>query len=175
LFVSTIIAVLFSFIYQFFNLSYLHASIVNKEIQFPFEFNFISKFNYETYDYLRIIFLVPILEELFYRYILQNRLNKIFSPFIAILLSSILFSIGHFNLENFSMFLIAGVLLGYSYHYTKNISIAIYTHILINFLITFTVITEPITNFYIGMTIIMFIVTIIILLIYKYKVQLNEN
>lgn len=174
LLISTIIGVLFSLIYQYVNLCYLYSSIINKEIRFLSKFYYLSMYNYQLYDTLRIVIIVPILEELFYRYILQNKLSEILNPFIAILVSSILFSIGHFDFENFLIFLVSGILLGYSYHYTKNLSISIYIHILINFLLTFTVLSEPITNYYMGVGIIVFIGVIIVKIIGKYKVQLNE-
>lgn len=76
---------------------------------------------------------MPILEELYYRRILLNSISIKFNSFIAILISSLLFSIGHLDFENTFQFFIMGLILGYFYLKTKKIGLSILLHAFINF------------------------------------------
>ena len=98
---------------------------------------------------------------------------------LAIIFSSILFSFGHLDLENIWIFLINGIFLGFIYLNTKNIYAAIYTHILINFLITFTNLNSVSNT--IGLAVYIISISLIIILIYylskitKKKLLINKS
>lgn len=84
--------------------------------------------------------LVPVLEELFYRGVLQGRLQQLMPPGLAILLSSLLFALGHsqyhqpnvLNLGTFALLLATALVLGGLYWRTGSLWPGMLAHGLIN-------------------------------------------
>ncbi len=89
----------------------------------------------ENYNLFRIIILTPVLEEVFYRRLILNSLSKKINILSSLIISSLFFAFGHLDLDNFIFFFIGGVLLGYTYLYTKKIIYPILLHCVINILI----------------------------------------
>ncbi len=102
-------------------------------------------FKVKDYRYLKIlpfniiaaIILHPIIEEFIYRGVIYNRLKKISSVRIAIIISAIFFSFTHipnygFNIKIFTITII-GIFLAYSYEKTKNIWTSVFIHSIYNF------------------------------------------
>ena len=87
---------------------------------------------FTVYGLLRLLLIVPILEELFYRKLILSSLLKKYGVYISIIVSSILFSIGHLDFNNSIIFLVYGILLGVTYWKTKSIYYPILLHIFIN-------------------------------------------
>lgn len=88
-------------------------------------------------EYIMAIFIMAffpaLFEEIFFRGALQNLFEKWWkSPFVAILISSIVFSIIHFSIYLFLTRLILGFVLGFMYYKTKNIWVNIIAHFLNN-------------------------------------------
>ena len=81
---------------------------------------------------LRSVIIAPILEEFYYRRILQKSLLSKYKPYIAILISSLFFSIGHLSIGQLMPAFIAGIVLGYAYYKSQNILVPIGLHIIVN-------------------------------------------
>ncbi len=94
---------------------------------------------YNLYGIIRVLILVPILEEVFYRRIILNSLLEKHSAILAILVSSVMFSVGHLDFNNSFIFLGFGILLGTIYWKTRNVYYSIVLHIFINFLTVFLI------------------------------------
>lgn len=78
-------------------------------------------------------FFPALFEEIFFRGALQNLFEKWWrSPFMAILISSVIFSIIHFSIYLFLTRLILGFVLGLMYYKTKNIWVNVVAHFLNN-------------------------------------------
>jgi membrane protease YdiL (CAAX protease family) len=72
-------------------------------------------------------------EELIFRGIVQNKLAEgLANPHMAIVISSILFGLTHMQLERILPLSFLGVLLGYSYYYSRSIFVPIILHFLNN-------------------------------------------
>lgn len=83
---------------------------------------------------LLIIALVPAIgEELLFRGVLQKELTDYMSnKHLAIIISSLIFSIFHFQLASLLPKFIIGLILGYSFYWTKNIVFPIIIHLFNN-------------------------------------------
>src|SRR5205085_7435623 len=83
---------------------------------------------------LFIIALLPaIFEETFFRGGLQNFLTRWFkSPWVAILLTSIIFSIIHLSYYGFFVRFALGVILGFIFYYSGSLWLSILFHLLFN-------------------------------------------
>jgi len=120
----------------------LHYPLWSLYLEFSLE-----KFNetYNTYNFfnlygiIRVLILVPILEEVFYRRIILNSLLEKHSAIFAILVSSVMFSVGHLDFNNSFIFLGFGILLGTIYWKTRNIYYSIGLHVFINLLTVFLI------------------------------------
>lgn len=104
-----------------------------------------EKLNYDTSEMLLsigIFTIVAVVEETLLRgYILKNLMLS-FNKYIALVISSLLFSIMHAANPNFDLFaffdlFLAGILLGLSYIYTKNLWFPIALHFSWNFFQSF--------------------------------------
>lgn len=91
-----------------------------------------------VFYYVNIVFLGPVLEEIFYRKIIQNEIQKKYHAVWAILISSLLFSIGHMNYLQIQMSFLFGLIAGYLYLKTKRITITILLHSLVNLFVIVT-------------------------------------
>lgn len=85
------------------------------------------------YEFFRTILIIPVLEEIFYRKIIFEKINAKYSLVIAMFLSSFLFSLGHLDLDFFFIPYFVGLVLSYSYYQTSNLFVPILIHVLINF------------------------------------------
>ncbi|GAA0862594.1 hypothetical protein GCM10008917_08490 [Paraclostridium tenue] len=96
---------------------------------------------------IQIVIVGPILEELVFRGILLKSLLKKYynKPLKAILYSSIVFAIVHFNLIQGITAFGGAILLGFIYYYTKSIKICILLHLINNLLV---IIPMPINLFW---------------------------
>ena len=83
---------------------------------------------------LILVALLPALgEELIFRGIVQNKLSELIAnPHIAILIASLLFGLTHMQLERILPLSFLGLLLGYSYYYSRSIIVPIILHLLNN-------------------------------------------
>ena len=80
--------------------------------------------------------IVPaIVEELYFRGVLQDSLIKLFRPIFGIILTAAIFSAIHFSVLGFVERLIAGLILGFVYFYSKNIILSMLIHFLNNTLV----------------------------------------
>ncbi|WP_175418862.1 CPBP family intramembrane glutamic endopeptidase [Aureibaculum algae] len=99
--------------------------------------SFKSSYNFLSIDffyYLAIIVVAnPILEELFFRKIMITEINNKFGAFGAVLVSSLLFSVVHLEVNQMQSAFVVGVVLGYIYLKTNNVTITILLHMLFNF------------------------------------------
>lgn len=93
--------------------------------------------SFQSYRFFKLILIGPILEEIFYRRIILNNLLQKYNVYFSILLSSLLFSIGHMDFDYTFVFLVFGILIGTFYWKTGNLYLTILLHIFINFLTVF--------------------------------------
>ena len=77
---------------------------------------------------LLLIFISPLIEELYFRRILLNRLIFLIGPFWAIIITSIYFTIIHFNILASPNFFIFSIILGVIYMTTKSLIQCIILH-----------------------------------------------
>lgn len=88
-------------------------------------------------DLLLNLFVVAITpaigEELLFRGVIQKELNRhLNNPHIGIIITSIIFSAIHMSVEGFPARFMLGLVLGYTYHFTKNLWYPILLHLLNN-------------------------------------------
>lgn len=88
-------------------------------------------------EYIMAIFIMAffpaLFEEVFFRGTLQSLFEKWWkNPFVAILVSSVIFSIIHFSIYLFLTRVILGFVLGYMFYKTKNIWVNVVAHFLNN-------------------------------------------
>jgi len=76
-----------------------------------------------------ICLLAPVLEEFFVRGVVLNRLLTWMNPWVAILISAVMFGAIHWNPVQFINATILGLFFGYAYIKTKNLTIPILMHI----------------------------------------------
>lgn len=74
----------------------------------------------------------PILEEVVFRGFLQTALTKYMRPWIAVILSALIFAAVHFDLDVFPLLFVMGLLLGWLYAYTRSIWPSVALHFLNN-------------------------------------------
>ncbi|MEL6122937.1 MAG: type II CAAX endopeptidase family protein [Bacteroidota bacterium] len=83
-------------------------------------------------------------EELIFRGILQKKLSHQWSnPHLAVIISSVVFAGIHMQAERFPALFVLGVLLGYSFHYTRSIWVPIILHLLNNSIQVLAVYASP--------------------------------
>lgn len=78
------------------------------------------------------VILAPLWEELIFRGLLYGYLKSRMSVFAALLVSSLIFSAYHFNLNALMPLLIVGIATGYIYERTRSLYFAIFFHALFN-------------------------------------------
>lgn len=100
-----------------------------------FESSFAMIFEYKVAAFIMVVVLAPILEELIFRgLILRGMLNANISPWVAIILSSLLFGIAHLNPWQFLGAGMIGLALGFIYWRTQSLWLVIFLHSLNNFI-----------------------------------------
>lgn len=92
----------------------------------------------KIYFLIRGLLIMPFFEEILYRGIIQNKLSENYTAFIAIVISSIFFGIGHMQLEQSVVTFFSGLLIGFIYYKTKNLTSAVMIHMFINVFANFT-------------------------------------
>lgn len=85
----------------------------------------------------------PIFEEILFRGIMLNGLVKKYSNKMAIITSSIIFGLVHFNIYQFSMAFLFGLFLAFLYLKTHSIILCIFAHIFHNIYTTVTLLYLP--------------------------------
>lgn len=171
LLICTLLVVSFLVIYPFLNILYLVESVSKEVFLFPLNLNLSIFEQNSSYYFIRTLFIVPVLEELFYRYIIQNKFKTFLSTFWSVFFTSFLFSLGHLDVENFFTFIFSSIFLGYIYHFSKNLSLCLYVHILLNFLINLTSLEISNFNYFYNLTLIIIAIFFIVFLINKLKIK----
>jgi len=81
-----------------------------------------------TIKLISYVLITPVFEEIFWRKQIMGQLLKKYPPVMAIVLSSILFAIGHLRIIDFVTLFIWGLLLGFVYYRTNSIEASILLH-----------------------------------------------
>lgn len=87
---------------------------------------------YKTLIAVSAIVLAPLLEELFFRGLLQSMLRKYINPWPAILIASVIFTCVHPQVQNLPALLALGIVLGYNYERCGRLWPSILIHMLFN-------------------------------------------
>ncbi len=133
-----LIAIVVFIIYPAGNPFYFINSLMDHKLDF-FEFrepSFHTKS--QIYFYIKGIVIGPILEELFYRKMILSKLMENHTAVFSIFISSILFSLGHLDFQNFIQLFFIGLIYGFVYYKSNSVLSSILLHSLVNFLIGFT-------------------------------------
>jgi membrane protease YdiL (CAAX protease family) len=83
--------------------------------------------------YIYAVLFSPVFEELICRKILTRAINKYFNWWMAASISSLLFSLLHFNLTGFLGYAFIGLIWCYYYRKSNNILVPILSHFLFNY------------------------------------------
>lgn len=87
----------------------------------------------DIYLFIKIFFLAPIYEELFYRRIIFTRFKERYGLIKAMIFSSLFFAFGHFDFSvNLLSFFLAGLIFSYIYYKTNSILTVILLHAFCN-------------------------------------------
>jgi membrane protease YdiL (CAAX protease family) len=139
-----------------------------------FQNEFYSNFNQNPYEnsYLlfRAVILVPFFEEIIFRYFVISELMKRHNSIVAVIMSSILFSLIHMDLEQSLYAFVIGIFFGYLFVKKMNIWLIIFLHSALN--IAFSFFTVEQVNFAvsnIGIFSISFLSFLTIILIFRNK------
>lgn len=82
---------------------------------------------------LVVIAILPaFLEEWFFRGTMQRLFSEKFNSHVAIIITSIIFSVIHFEFSAFLPRIVLGIVLGYIFYFSGNIWLAIFTHLFNN-------------------------------------------
>ncbi len=93
----------------------------------------ISEFRLSTLiRFIGIVLIVPIFEEIFWRKQILGLLLKKYSPVISIIVSSLLFALGHLRFNDIVSLFIWGLLFALVYYLTKSLESSILLHSLSN-------------------------------------------
>jgi membrane protease YdiL (CAAX protease family) len=92
-----------------------------------------SNINHQILIIICMAFIPALSEELFFRGFLQKILGDKLDIHLAILFASLLFSVFHFEIVAFFYRFLFGVILGYLYYFTKNLTPSILLHFINNF------------------------------------------
>ena len=114
--------------------------ILNNEIYFfttQFSFQEISIKTALYYFPLHII--GPIIEELIFRGLIQQKLYESYNPLKSILLTSVLFTLLHFPPERFFNIFLTGIFFGFIFHRFKSLSLSIFAHLSFNLFVSLTI------------------------------------
>jgi len=84
------------------------------------------------YSFLMIVIAAPVLEELLFRGVILDGLLKNYSPFRAILFSSLIFGLAHLNPWQFVETFFAGLIIGWIYFETNSLLPCIFIHVFAN-------------------------------------------
>jgi len=91
---------------------------------------------------IMVVLAAPVLEELIFRGIILDGFLKRYSPWKAIIISSILFGIVHFNPWQFVSAALLGVFIGWIYTKTHNLLLAMFIHFVNNLIPSIMMLTS---------------------------------
>lgn len=127
--------------FSFFYLSFI--------VEISFRFSFVNRLMADYYEMMSYadrfntvqlilvsittVLFVPIAEELLFRGIILQEFLRTMKPSVAIVLSSALFAIMHFQIIQVGYAFFCGLIIGAAYYYSKSIYITIIIHIIFNF------------------------------------------
>ena len=117
----------YPFLSNSFNLSEIKLSLEN--IYFS-----IDKITFSGYHFLRLLLITPLLEELFFRKLILSKLNFNLGYYKSIIITSILFSISHLDINNLLIFFIGSLILCSIYLKTNKLIYSFLFHVLMNLL-----------------------------------------
>jgi hypothetical protein len=117
----------YPFLSNSFNLSEIKLSLEN--IYFS-----IDKITFSGYHFLRLLLITPLLEELFFRKLILSKLNFNLGYYKSIIITSILFSISHLDINNLLFFFIGSLILCSIYLKTNKLIYSFLFHVLMNLL-----------------------------------------
>jgi membrane protease YdiL (CAAX protease family) len=89
--------------------------------------------------FMKVAVVAPIVEELIFRGIILHGFRRNYSPFVAVLMSALLFALFHLNPWQFPATFMLGLLLGFIMLRTNNILLAILGHSINNFLVLISI------------------------------------
>ena len=130
------------------------------------------------------VVIAPIVEEYFFRKQVLAQLLKRYSPFVAIIASSMFFAIGHLRLHDLGSLIIWGIFYGIVYYKTKSVETSILLHSFTNlsyFFYKYEFQTINSTKLLIYITIMAMSISVIILIImyinqnYKLKIEAQKE
>ena len=88
-------------------------------------------------SFVGIVVIPPLIEEILFRGIILKGFLKIYSPALAISLSSLLFALIHINIWQMITAFIAGIFLGWVYYRSKSLFLVIFSHVVFNAIAVF--------------------------------------
>jgi membrane protease YdiL (CAAX protease family) len=78
--------------------------------------------------FITMVVIAPVVEELIYRGIILDGLIRKYSPWKAILISSLIFGLVHLNPWQLITGFVIGIFIGWAYYYTRNLAVCIAIH-----------------------------------------------
>ena len=84
-------------------------------------------------EILAVVIVIPIVEELLFRGILQGEVRRVAPPWLAVLMSAVAFALFHIMPFQIAFVIIPGLVLALVYELTRNIVIPIFMHMVYNF------------------------------------------
>lgn len=131
---------LLSYISVFIGYDFLSESVQSYlKTQQEFNTNLQDKFidpNFNSFIFNVILLaLIPAIgEELFFRAVIQNIFIKLFkNTLLGIILTSVIFGLLHFQIDNLLAIIFASILFGFIYEKSKNLSLTVILHFCFNF------------------------------------------
>ncbi|HCE57171.1 MAG TPA: hypothetical protein DER09_05040 [Prolixibacteraceae bacterium] len=89
--------------------------------------------------FMKVAVVAPVVEELIFRGLILQGFRRNYSPFVAVLISALLFALFHLNPWQFPATFMLGLLLGWIMLRTDNILLAILGHSINNFLVLISI------------------------------------
>jgi len=135
-FKNIFIGIIFGLVFQtlFYIFSSIYPNLFSDDYLKYFDLNLVRPFTL-IISALTLIFLVPFIEEVFFRGILFQKLKGSFSLWIALTIQSFFFTLTHFQYFSsiYIIFIfILGIVAGIIYHWTNSLKTAVYFHITYN-------------------------------------------
>lgn len=146
--IAIILGIIFP-LFQKFVLTDFYNFLFKTEYKIEYNFNYLKKFNLDLFfKSIPVILIFPILEELFFREIIQKRLKKTYTFLQRIIITTFLFSLIHFPFveialgdqgiyyKSFFTSIFGGFLLAYLFEKSKSIGPTLLMHIIWNLFVT---------------------------------------
>lgn len=178
---SILVAILIFLLHPLFNISHLFENIKYGTTSYIKFNDFIVSADFNSFPFtfkiIYTILLMPILEEVFYRGIILTKLKQKNSYVIAVIVSSLLFAVGHLDFEKAIYTFFSGLILGYIFVKSNNIILVIGIHIIINILFVLFNFASYSSSNIISISVLMIFVYAIFLLflIFSIKQLVKEN